>query len=196
VIISSDDIKPIPEDGVYIAGEKILMPVMQIISDAYFIPSTIPGRNKLLRAAAINYAKNKDWKPSTAFNEVRPMVDTLLNHQLWERMEINNALVHLALIQHEAAVTVDIIAKLGDKGLGILAIWPVGLGRMPNEAPWAEMGSAVGRLADRGIMIDSCGLICVSSDKVRIELKNADDVLGLWVDTIDMAKRNYKTMLK
>jgi hypothetical protein len=67
---------------------------------------------------------------------------------------------------------------------------------MPNEAPWAEMGSAVARLADRGIMIDVCSLICVGEDKVRIDLKKADDVLSLWVDTIAMAKRNYLAMPK
>jgi hypothetical protein len=195
VAINSDDIRPVPEDGVYLAGEKVLMPVMQIISDAYLIPVTAPGRNKLLRAAAINYAKNKEWKPNAKFSEVQPMVDILLKHQLWERIEINAALVHLALMKHEAATTVDIIGMLGDKGRGLLAVWPSDLGQVPAEVPWAEMGAAVARLADRGIMIDVCSLVCVDNEKVKIDLQKADDVLGLWVETLSLSKMNLRKRL-
>jgi hypothetical protein len=195
VAINSDDIRPVPEDGVYLAGEKVLMPVMQIISDAYLIPVTAPGRNRLLRAAAINYAKNKEWKPNAKFSEVQPMVDILLKHQLWERIEINAALVHLALMKHEAATTVDIIGMLGDKGRGLLAVWPSDLGQVPAEVPWAEMGAAVARLADRGIMIDVCSLVCVDNEKVKIDLQKADDVLGLWVETLSLSKMNLRKRL-
>jgi hypothetical protein len=195
VTIKSDDIRPVPEDGVYLAGEKVLMPVMQIISDVYLIPARAPGRNKLLRAAAINYAKNKEWKPNAKFSEVRPMVDILLKHQLWERIEINAALVHLALMKHEAATTVDIIGILGDKGHGLLAVWPSDLGQVPAEAPWAEMGAAVARLADRGIMIDVCSLVCVDNEKVKIDLQKADDALGLWVETLSLSKMNLRKRL-
>jgi hypothetical protein len=194
--IKGDDVKPVPEEGLYIAGEKILMPAMNIISEAYNLPPSFSGRNKLLRAAAISYAKNKDWKPSDKFNSVKPMIDILINHKLWEKMEILGAMIHLIVPQHEAAVTVDIAANLGSKGLGLVSVWPSGLGGAPAVAPWAEMGSAVATLADRGVMIEVCSLIQVSDEQVKIELHNGDEVLQAWVDALYCASVNRKRNAK
>jgi hypothetical protein len=191
--LNGDDVKPVPEEGLYLAGEKVLKPVINIIHDGYGIDQSFSGRNKLLRAAAINYAKNKNWKPSAKFNSVRPMIDTLLSHQLWERMEILGAMIHLIIPQHEAAVTIDIAANLGSKGLGLLAIWPDGA-RIHPEAPWAELGGAVATLADRGVMIDVCSVIWVGSEKIRVELHNGDEVLQTWVDALNLARMAWKHM--
>jgi hypothetical protein len=192
--LKGDDIKPVPEDGLYLAGEKILRPVTSIIHDGYGIDQSFSGRNKLLRAAAISYAKNKNWKPSAKFDSIKPMIDILFGHQLWERMDILGAMIHFMIPQHEAAVTVDIAAKLGDKGLGLLAVWPDGLNGMPLDAPWAELGGAVATLADRGVMIDVCSVIQVSEKKVKIELRNGDEVLQAWVDALGLARMAWKRM--
>lgn len=191
--LNGDDVKPVPEDGLYLAGEKILKPSMSIIQDAYRVNHANNGRDKLLRAAAISYAKNKNWKPSAKFDSVRPMIDTLLSHQLWERMEVLGAMIHLMIPQHEAAVTVDIAARLGSKGLGLLAVWPDGA-RIPPEAPWAELGGAVATLADRGVMIDVCSVLWVGAEKIRIELRSGDEVLQTWVEVLDLAKMAWKCM--
>ena len=47
--IKGDNVKPVPEDGLYLAGEKILKPAMSIIQDGYRISHSTNGRNKLLR---------------------------------------------------------------------------------------------------------------------------------------------------
>lgn len=191
--LQGDNVKPVPEDGLYLAGEKILRPAMSIIQDGYCMNHSVNGRNKLLRAAAISYAKNKDWKPSVKFDSARLMIDQLLGHQLWERMEILGAMIHLIIPQHDAAVTVDIAARLGSKGLGLLAVWPEDV-KISTCVPWAELGGAVATLADRGVMIDVCSVIWVSPDKVRIELRNSDESLQAWVDALDLARVAWKRM--
>ena len=119
------------------------------------------------------------------------MIDQLIGHQLWERMEILGAMIHLVIPQHDAAVTVDIAARLGNKGLGLLSVWPDDAVIHP-EAPWAELGGAVATLADRGVMVDVCSAIWVGTEKVRIKLRNSDEVLQAWVDALDLARMAWK----
>jgi hypothetical protein len=65
---------------------------------------------------------------------------------------------------------------------------------MPLDAPWAELGGAVATLADRGVMIDVCSVIQVSEKKVKIELRNGDEVLQAWVDALGLARMAWKRM--
>jgi hypothetical protein len=43
-------------------------------------------------------------------------------------------------------------------------------------------------------MIDVCSVIQVSEKKVKIELRNGDEVLQAWVDALGLARMAWKRM--
>lgn len=130
------DAVAVPAEGLYTwespeLGTRILMPVKAITDRAFPYP-VLPERCKLCRRAAANYARSRwgpaakpePWKPTAKFfDPARLQVEALLGHRFWERFDVIGSLVHLALPTAEAAVTIDLVVRFLDGGLGLLAIW-------------------------------------------------------------------------
>jgi hypothetical protein len=189
------DAIPEPAEGLYWAGERltgrVLMPVSAIVGEALGAAQPAP-RCKLRRAAAIGYARSRwgpaagqAWAPTAAmFDSVRPAVELLIGHGFWDRLEVLGAGVHLAVRQHDAAVTTDLVVRFADGGRGVMAVWsePV-----PPLAAWADLGAAVAALSDAGLPLAKAVVIWSLDDRVRLEAKAADDALAAWVDALDLA---------
>lgn len=129
------DATPVPAEGLYLGPEgptQILMPAKQYATEAYLAPA-IPERCKITRGAVANFARSKwgpaatgtPWSPAgPAYDAMRRQLETLLNHKFWSRFDVIGSLVHLALPRLEAAVTVDLVVRFEDGGLGLLDFWP------------------------------------------------------------------------
>lgn len=200
------DAVPESSEGLYrhpALGGALLMPARAIVDPAYPSQPGAPERCRLCRAAAASYARSlwgpaatgKAWAPtSKAFNPARTAVEALLSHAFWQRIEVVGSLLHLAVLRREAATTVDLAVRFEDGGLGVLAIWSGPDDRIHPMAPWAELGAAVGAMADSGIPLAKAGVVWVGGDgAVKVEARPADDALGAWVDAVDLerALRGY-----
>ncbi|MBU6250939.1 MAG: hypothetical protein KGO47_07235 [Cyanobacteria bacterium REEB417] len=195
------DACPEPADGLYWhpkPGGQVLMPVRSIVDLVW--PSAVPGleRCRLCRAALASYARSRwgpgkkpvPWAPTAAtFDPARPVVEALLGHGFWERIEVVGSLVHLAVLRQEAATTVDLVARFGDGSLGLLALWSSHPAIRP-ESPWAELGAAVAAMADSGIPVGKVVVIWAGEIEgksvVSLDAKGGDEALGMWVDTADL----------
>ena len=200
------DAVPESSEGLYwhpAPGEKVLMPARAIVDPARPSKPGAPERCRLCRAAAASYARSlwgpaasgTPWAPtSKAFNPARQAVEALLSHAFWQRIEVVGSLLHLAVLRREAATTVDLAVRFEDGGLGVLAIWSGPDDRIHPMAPWAELGAAVGAMADSGIPLAKAVVVWVGGDgAVKVEAKPADAALGAWVDAMDLerALRGY-----
>ena len=200
------DAVPESSEGLYrqpAPGEAFLMPVRAIVDPACPSQPGAPERCRLCRAAAASYARSlwgpaatgTPWAPtSKSFNPARTAVEAMLNHGFWQRIEVVGSLLHLAVLRREAATTVDLAVRFEDGGLGVLAIWSGPDDRIHPMAPWAELGAAVGAMADSGIPLAKAVVVWVGGDgAVKVEAKPADAALGAWVDAMDLerALRGY-----
>ena len=200
------DAVPEPSEGLYrqpAPGEAFLMPVRAIVEAVYPPRPGAPERCRLCRAAAASYARSlwgpaatgTPWAPTfKSFNPARTAVEAMLNHGFWQRIEVVGSLLHLAVLRREAATTVDLVVRFEDGGLGVLAIWSGPDDRIHPMAPWAELGAAVGAMADSGIPLAKAVVVWVGGDgAVKLEAKPADAALGAWVDAVDLerALRGY-----
>ena len=200
------DAVPESSEGLYwhpAPGGRVLMPVRAIVDPACPPKPGAPERCRLCRAAAASYARSlwgpaatgTPWAPtSKAFNPARTAVEAMLNHGFWQRIEVVGSLLHLAVLRREAATTVDLAVRFEDGGLGVLAIWSGPDDRIHPMAPWAELGAAVGAMADSGIPLAKAVVVWVGGDgAVKVEAKPADAALGAWVDAMDLerALRGY-----
>ena len=195
------DACPEPADGLYwhpSPGGKVLMPVRTIVEAVW--PHGMPGleRCRLCRAALASYARScwgpakraSPWAPTAAtFEPVRPVVEALLSHGFWQRIEPVGSLLHLAVLRQEAATTVDLAVRFEDGGLGLLALWTPHPA-IRAEAPWAELGAAVAVMADSGIPVAKVVVLWAGEHEgrptVSLEAKSGDEALALWVDTADL----------
>jgi hypothetical protein len=200
------DAVPEASDGIYwhpAPGGAVLMPARAIVDAACPSRPSAPERCRLCRAAAASYARSlwgpaatgTAWAPtSKSFDSARPAVEALLNHGFWQRIEVVGSLLHLAVLKQDAATTVDLAVRFEDGGLGLLAIWSGPDDRTHAMAPWAELGAAVGAMADGGIPLEKAVVVWVGGDgAVKVEAKPADTALGAWVDAVDLerALRGY-----
>jgi len=195
------DAVPEPADGLYwhpAPGGRVLMPVRSIVETVWI--NGLPGleRCRLCRAALASYARScwgpakraAPWTPAAAmFEPVRPLLEVLLRHKFWERIEVIGSLIHLAMLRQDAATTVDLALRFEDGGLGLLALWSPHPA-IRAEAPWAELGAAVGAMADAGIPVAKVVVVWAGEREgkpaVWLEAKSGDEALGLWVDTADL----------
>lgn len=192
------DAVPEPADGLYwhpAPGGQVLMPVRSIVEAVW--PNGMPGleRCRLCRAALASYARScwgpakkaAPWAPTAAaFEPVRPLLEVLLGHRFWKRIEVVGSLLHLAVLRQEAATTVDLALRFEDGGLGLLALWS-SHPAIRAEAPWAELGAAVGAMTDAGIPVAKVVVLWAGERDRKpacwLESKPGDEALGLWVDT-------------
>lgn len=190
------DAIPEPTEGLYWAGERltgrVLMPVSSIASEA-LLTTAPPPRCKLRRAAAIGYARSR-WGPAAgqqwsaaapAFDPARAAVERLVSHEFWDRLQVIGAGVHLGLLRHDAAVTLDLAVRFQDGSQGVMAIWsePV-----PDLAAWAELGAAAAALSDAGVSLSKAVVIWALDDRVRLEARPVDAALGSWLEALDLAR--------
>lgn len=174
------------------------MPVPAIVSQAFRSKLTAPPRCKLIRSAVASYVRSRWgpgasgelWAPTAAtYDPVRSQVEALLRHRMWERVEVIGSLLHLAVLRHEAATTVDLAVRFEGGGLGLLAVWSGPDEAIHPLAPWAELGAAVAAVSDRGLTTARVGVIWAGETGVKVEAKGPDEALGLWVDATDLARR-------
>jgi hypothetical protein len=195
------DAVPEPADGLYWhpdRGMRVLMPIKAIVDAGFPSQPGAPERCKLCRAAIASHARSlwgpsatgTPWAPrSRTFDLARPAVEAVVGHAFWQRIEVVGSLLHVAVLRQEAATTVDLAVRFDDGGLGLLAIWSGPDDRIHPLAPWAELGAAVGALADSGIPLAKVVVAWVSGEgAVKVEAKPADDALGAWVDAVDLER--------
>jgi hypothetical protein len=194
------DAVPEPADGLYWhpdRGMRVLMPARAIVDAAFPSQRGAPERCRLCRAAIASHARSlwgpsataKPWAPSSrTFDPARPAVEALVSHGFWKRVEVVGSLLHVAVLRHEAATSVDLAVRFEDGGLGLLAVWSGPDKRIHPLAPWAELGAAVAALADSGIPLAKAVVVWVDDGAVKLEARPADEALGVWVDATDLER--------
>jgi hypothetical protein len=191
------DAVPEPAEGIYWAGERVLMPVAEVCRQAMI---SLSLRSKLLRAAVISTARSRwgpsagtPWQPTdAAFDPERPAVERLCGHRFWERLTALGAGLHLAIPGQDVAATVDLVAQFQDGGLGVMAVWPGGPEVAQQVAPWIELGAAVAALADAQLPVARAIVICATGEGLKLESRTGDEALGEWVTALDL----QRTMLR
>ena len=195
------DAVPEPAEGLFwhpAPGGRVLMPARAVIDQAFPSRYGAPERCKLTRAAVASYARSRwgpaakptPWQPTAkSFDPVRPMVEALLAHGFWDRLEVIGSLVHLAVLRRDAAVTADLVVRFADGGLGVLAIWSGPDERIHPAAPWAELGAAVAALSDAGLTIAKAVVVWAGAGAgVALEARTGDEALQAWLDAADLER--------
>ena len=179
-------------------GEEYPLEPVKLLIDMAFPSPGAPARCQLTRLAAASYAQSvwgpkrreTPWQPTASrWDPERPEIEALLAHPMWGGLDVVGSLIHLALPRHQAAVTLDLVTRSRKDGLlSAVSIWSGPHPRINPKTPWADMGASVAALTDAGVPIERAGLIWVSAEGLKFEVRQGaevDAVVACWLDVLD-----------
>jgi hypothetical protein len=178
-------------------GEEYPLEPVRLLIDMALPSPGAPARCQLTRLAAASYAQSvwgpkrreTPWQPTASrWDPERPEIEALLAHSMWGGLDVVGSLIHLALPRHQAAVTLDLVTRSRKDGLlSAVSIWSPHP-RINPKTPWADLGAAVAALTDAGVPIERAGVIWVSAEGLKFEVRQGaevDAVVACWLEVLD-----------
>lgn len=179
-------------------GDRLLL---RPAHEAINLASPSPGyeRSKILRGAVAQWVRSKwgegatgeAWEPIEAkYDDIRPGLEALFAHRLWDRFDVIGSIVHFAIPRREACATVDLVVRFREAGdIGLISIWNGPDLRINPDAVWADLGAAAEAMEISCIPVSKLAVIYVSNDKIKLEAKSGEDVNGCIVKWFEIYKR-------
>lgn len=195
-------LSPLPKlryrQGAYqLAGQdKPLTTFEDVVNAQQRYGRRMPRRvNEIRRALAntLRFAHNPalqgqgPWVPNDpAYRVYRSSITPLLNHQLWQGVNVIAAPYLLYLPRRPIAGAVDVIYQLPD---GSIAIGVVHCDRPESpslEAMLTELGGFIAAICDHQLFwLSHAVVIYAAPDHTHFEYHHPDVCLGHWVDALD-----------
>lgn len=190
-----------PEGSFPCDSDRLLLrPAFETINYAY--PSPGYERSKMLRGAVAQWVRSKwgsdgeeIWSPiDSKYNEIRPGLEKLFSHKLWDRFTVIGSILHFAIPKREIAATIDLAVRFNDGGaLGLISVWNGPDLRVHPKAAWADLGAAAEAMEINSLPVEKLGVLWVNNEGIKIEAKSGVDegvneCENLWFDAIKLAK--------
>lgn len=189
-----------PEGSFQCEGDRLLLrPAFETVNYAY--PSPGYERSKVLRGAVAQWVRSRwgsdageAWQPTEdKYDDIRPGLEKLFSHKLWDRFSIIGSILHLAIPKRQIAATIDLAVRFNDSGgIGLVSIWNGPDIRVHPNAAWSDLGAAAEAMEINGLPIEKLGVIWVSNEAIKIEAKagldeGVNECQNLWYDAIKLA---------
>jgi hypothetical protein len=187
-------VRPDPVGGVYRAANgDALMPVHYLIDRVHRPPLTRPERDNGLRQALVNFASTApearaSWKPTgDLVTRCGGELQAMASHAMWSRFEVLHAPLHLRDPRRSLATTADLLVRFASDGhLGVGILQTAKPEQLNPLGPMAELGAAAAMVVDAHIgWLSRVFLVWLADGQLRLEVFKPDQVLPLWVDTVD-----------
>ena len=190
-----------PEGSYPCDSDRLLLrPAFETVGLVY--PSPGYERSKILRGAVAQWVRSKwgsdpasEWAPvDSKYDDIRPGLEKLFAHKLWERFSVVGSILHLAIPKRQIAATVDLAVRFNDSGgLGLISVWNGPDIRVHPSAVWADLGAAAEAMEINNLPVEKLGVIWISNENIKIEAKagldtGVNECQNLWFDAIKLAK--------
>ncbi len=191
---ASQAVRPDPIAGVYRAANgDALMPVRYLIDRVHPPPRDRPERDNLLRQALVSFAGTAPedraaWRPPAALaGRCGDELLAMASHAMWGRFEVLQAPLHLRDPRRALGTTADLLVRFASDGhLGIGILQTARPEQLNDLAVRAELGAAAAMVVDNRLgWLSRVFVIWLVDGQLRLKALNPDQVLPLWVDTVD-----------